>query len=306
MNFILLLILFSLEFFISTAVFPGYPIRKELFPFSAAISIIQTNRKEIRASGALISLKCVITAANPFEYFQSGHVTVGIAKTDIYYDDDRQHEPITHIHKHPLYDGTISNAQNNLAIVVLKRKINWERTAKPLAMPSPTFFDYTDSDFDVVGWGQKSVQAALDAQNTDDHLIYGNGLNVQGYAMRVSNVECSDEYFNLGDQDSKSLICAYSQDSDNRRSLCDGDEGAPLVKQVLPNNSNYTLIGVAVYFNCTLSRAPLYARISEQLEWISSFIEVSSLHNNDSLSHEPNITKGCFVDSSNKIQFCHH
>lgn len=274
MNKSFFLTLITSSICMSNALYPGHAISKQQYPFTALISITQMDGQEIRASGALIHEKMAITAASPFKHFQHGSVKVGITVTNNYYDDDRQHEFIQKVIRHQNYTYTLATLHYNIAIVVLKRKFQRFNTAHPLALPMSSGYASDSTELFVVGWGATSRDSIRALEN--EHLIYST--NTKGHALQVTTKDCEEVYEFNPDIDYSEYICAYSSNVNNNdgRSLCIGDEGAPLVEDKKNITSDYTLMGVAVYFMCGSYMPALYAKISGHLEWINDCIATNA------------------------------
>nr|XP_026496961.1 trypsin beta-like [Vanessa tameamea] len=233
------------------------------FPYAVSIQMLgppqTTNTRGHKCSGALITLKDVVTSAVClYDFTQTVPVPINLTQYRVFAgailltnDTPDRTRTISDYVIHPQYTGPPAYV-NNIAVIILTMPFS-SAIVKPIALPATNFAPADFTLCNVVGWGAYNRSTAYLAST---QLRYSTKY--------VYNQDLCTRIFNSIDTSLNilpSMICAASYDL--RTSNCFGDDGNTLV-------CNGVLTGVlSVGHNCELSNYPeIYTTLSTK--WIQT------------------------------------
>lgn len=162
---------------------------------------------------------------------------------------------------HTLYNP--ETTENDIAIVVLDKPINFTNTIQPICLPPKNSDVAEKTEATVAGWG----------------LTREGGYSTSDILMQVgvpiiSARDCASQYSRQGIKiDGTTMICAgYSTGG---KDACQGDSGGPFV---VKESQGYTLRGVVSFgIGCARAGSPgVYARVSNYVDWIQRYVNIYS------------------------------
>ncbi|CAL4122433.1 unnamed protein product, partial [Meganyctiphanes norvegica] len=214
--------------------------------------------------GSIIDEEYVLTAAHCAAVMDGSEVVV--IGEHIWSSDNestvRETVNIAQIISHP--DYTSSTMQNDVALLKLAQPLNFAGDNKiaPICPPEAGNL-YSSIDATVTGWGTIRSGGSL-----SDTLL-------EVTVPTMANSDCQDNYAQYGsDEITDDMICAGLPEGG--KDSCQGDSGGPMISQ---DSSNfYRQIGVVSWgYGCARPGLPgVYARVTSQLNWISSQMPGSS------------------------------
>ncbi|XP_044727080.1 trypsin-7-like [Chrysoperla carnea] len=213
------------------------------FPYHVAIEHVPTGLH--MCSGAILTADVVITAAN---------CLIGTDKEDLLIrvgsaarGKGGRKRKVIEIHIHPEYD---ENLPADIALLKLRRKLNFSHKIQPVTLPSVEDPLFTDMEMNVTGWSF--------VNNDYMHATFLRYATVQ----IMDRDECMLYTQNvLKDITTPSMICAGIGDE---KTGCLGDSGSPLVL-------DRRLYGIASHGTpgCIEQIYPtVYTRITGHRDWI--------------------------------------
>ncbi|XP_039149648.1 brachyurin-like [Drosophila simulans] len=207
--------------------------------------------------GALISEKCVLTAAhcldNPDIY--AVKIYFGAVKIDDVTDVGQQRLVVKRDHFVIHQEWNSITLANDIALIKLPFSILFDDYIKPIQLPNQTF-QYQFSEATTSGWG--FVKDTDTFPEFDKNLKYFN-------AQILSDLECKRAYI-LQKKSAfpASLICI----APGKNMVCKGDSGGPLV---IKHESNFVLLGLTSFMLdklCDSGFPSFFTRVSSYLNWI--------------------------------------
>lgn len=245
------------------------------FPWMALLGFTDSDTKQdmFLCGGSLINERYILTAAHCFQTPDSVKLTsVRLGELDlrnktdcIYEGDDVECAPppedveVEHVIIHDEFSS--GHLKNDIALVRLKRKIEFNDYIRPICLPFvSTITGEEEKKYTVIGWGKV------------DNFLEEGSPNLQ-FAKVVSTPvsECNE----LQPQEVKPIdhtqLCAGGNLG---KDACKGDSGGPLVDVPdIPHSSElkYVQIGIVSfgYKTCGAQEVPtVYTRVSSFIDWI--------------------------------------
>jgi len=195
--------------------------------------------------GTLISSRHVLTAAHCVIYKRPQDIGVSLGEHNIK-DQEFTIVKVTDILNHPQYNGW----KYDISILTLEEKVIFSNTVYPACLPSDPSEQYAGQLGVITGWGRTEFGSPATYLQKLDVLILPNDQCQQIYSP-----------YYISDPN----ICITG------KSACHGDSGGPLTVQ---EKGRTVLVGIAnwVWGGSCLSGSPtVYARITDQLDWIKIY-----------------------------------
>ncbi|XP_063905184.1 CLIP domain-containing serine protease B4-like [Zophobas morio] len=220
---------------------------------------VRTGEVKYPCTGSIISSRVILTAAHcalaKAENYKLYSVRVGEWNTnaDIDCGEEFCGLPVqdilpSHVIVHPNYDK--QSYSNNIALLVLRSKINYSVTAQPICLPET--WSVTNRNGILVGWGRNAKQSsASNLQQTlflpiTDlsvcHRVYGNTLPI-----------------------TEDHLCAGGEAEND---ACSGFGGAPLTVR---HGETYYQVGILSFGSdrCGATGVPsVYTNVKKYISWI--------------------------------------
>jgi len=195
--------------------------------------------------GTLISSRHVLTAAHCVIDFRPQDIGVSLGEHNIK-DQEFTIVKVTDILNHPQYNGW----KYDISILTLEEKVIFSNTVYPACLPSDPSEQYAGQLGVITGWGRTEFGSPATYLQKLDVSIWPNDQCQQIYGP-----------YYISDPN----ICITG------KSACQGDSGGPLIVQ---EKGRTVLVGIAswVWGAACLSDSPtVYARITDQLDWIKMY-----------------------------------
>ncbi|XP_044745406.1 CLIP domain-containing serine protease 14D-like [Coccinella septempunctata] len=231
------------------------------YPWVARIGFKSTLTGEIKypCSGSIINNRIILTAAHcalaKAENYKLFNVRVGeySTKTEIDCGSEFcglpvQDMSISHVVVHPGYDKR--TFKDNVALIVLRNKINYTVTAQPICLPDS--WSSTNNNGILVGWGKTAIQTETpDYQQVLRLPIIS--IN-KCYTVYGKTLPVTDDQLCAGGE--------YGKDA------CSGFGGSPLLVQ---QGDTYYQVGILSFGSdqCGAGGVPsVYTNVKKYVDWI--------------------------------------
>ncbi|KYB26332.1 Serine protease easter-like Protein [Tribolium castaneum] len=241
------------------------------FPWVARVGFRNVLNGEIKypCTGSIINNRVILTAAHcalaKADSYKLSSVRVGEWNSDSEIDCGEefcglpaQDVLISHVIVHPGYDK--QTYRNNIALLVLRNKINYTVTAQPICLPET--WSVTNRNGILVGWGRNAkqntpsnFQQTLYLPITDLSLCH----NVYGRTLPISEHQ----------------LCAGGEAGND---ACSGFGGAPLMVR---HGETHYQVGILSFGSdqCGAAGVPsVYTNVKKYISWIRENIPV--IYNN--------------------------
>lgn len=258
----------------------GSQTKIDEFPWMALLYYSKPNNKKgFNCGGALISSRYVITAAHcvtgktiPKKWKLAGVRLGEWNLTSIedceYYENNIKDcsDPVINVGieeivSYPEYDSRSNNQYHDIALLRLRRNVEFTDFIQPICLPQPEIFkniNYDDIPFTVAGWGK------TDFDNNSDVKLKVN-------LKRIDMNLCMEMYHTLNVELIESQMCAGGEDG---MDSCRGDSGGPLMAIHQNDNNVYWVIDGIVSFGptpCGQEGWPgIYTHVGSYVGWIES------------------------------------
>jgi len=234
----------------------GHQSKKNAFPWLVRIhSRIMNSNKYQLCGGTLLNHKVVMTAAHCTFYDSGPPIPAHMMRVNLGEHDARRHEfgeqqsGVTHYKNHPYYNK--ATRDNDFSLVFLNRLIMFSRTISIACLPNP-YKNYENTRVTAAGWGK-------------DQSGHTSNILQQVDLTTMNNRECDRIPWDV--RITNNMICATG----HLKGTCNGDSGGPLMVK----GNEEIVIGVTSWgtTNCNENAPSVFARVSNQLQWIKENAE---------------------------------
>ena len=220
--------------------------------------------------GTIISNKTVLTAAHCIDdptvkdYQRTGKLFVAVGEHNRFkLDQGQRFEKVCNITIHPEYmNYNGAYVSYDYGILTLCDELNWSNKVSPICLPESSGRGsmYENKKAIVAGWGNRNG-----SYNSISYVLQ------EAIQTTMNNEDCkahSTGHTKVNDQ----MICGLNQ----QQSTCHGDSGGPLIVKE-DGKEAYTLVGIVSWGNdfCRLGEPGVYARVTQELDWIINNIQGS-------------------------------
>ncbi|CAF1310156.1 unnamed protein product [Didymodactylos carnosus] len=232
-----------------TRIVGGYPAIPNSLPWQVSIKF---EGRHI-CCGTILDSHNILTAAHCFALsFFTYKYTISTETHYLSTVTDKMTYTIDDIYFHDDYNNVMF--RNDIAIIHIRRKIEFNERAIPACLPNSIEQPYLNRPVLVSGWGDTK-------NNTfqSDELLQAS-LSIMG--------ECVKVYASMFDIQNQ--VCAGAEDYS--RDSCQGDSGGGLMQKDADNR--WVVTGIVSYGNgCAVKGWPgVYMRVSAYLSWIKNAI----------------------------------
>ncbi|KAG5873546.1 hypothetical protein JTB14_007354 [Gonioctena quinquepunctata] len=275
----------------------GEAIDLKEFPWLALLQYLHSSgEKKWSCAGSLISPKYILTAATCVtgDISRVGKlISVRLGEYDTETDidcespEDCNDRPvdveIEEVSVHPGFNRSSFNKNNAIALVKLKKSVNYTGYIQPICLPEPNESAADEDRVTLAGWNRT------------------NGLVKRKVQVPIVNKKkCQERYSKANIVLADSQLCAGGE---NGKDACNGDGGGPLMKTTEQNASQWYQEGIVLFgFSpCGLADSPsVYTKIEgenvmENLIQFASHVNslVSTIHSSryDALLQNPNVLR---------------
>merc|ERR1712142_109104 len=246
----------------STRIVGGQVTEVNEYPWQAGI--VSKRGKSVWCGGTLISDLWIMTAAHCTKGESASGIQVLLGEHN--YNDNSETETlrmnIASIIDHPDYNHQTTNYDFSLLKMTQAVDFAAYPHIRPACLPADDSNDYNNFVATVTGWGTTSSGGSTSSKLRE--------VDVEV----LTNDECKNDYGYSRSDVTSQMLCANV--NGGGKDACQGDSGGPLVTSGQGNGvtagQNYELIGVVSWgIGCASANHPgVYARVTKQLDWISS------------------------------------
>lgn len=170
--------------------------------------------------------------------------------------------PIEMIHVHESYKPTFQKKENDIALIRLKKRIEFTEWIKPICLPAASAEqnrDYAGVAMQVAGWGYTS---------TDENASTSN-MKMKATLFGVPQDHCVKKYRSRRMHLTANQMCAGGEMGIDS---CRGDSGAPLMEyNERADTPHWSVVGIVSFglTKCGQNGWPgVYTRVDKYIPWI--------------------------------------
>ncbi|XP_028254680.1 tryptase-2-like [Parambassis ranga] len=248
---------------VQSSIIGGQDSEKGHWPWMVHVKVVSNDGKtKWRCGGSLLSDKWVLTAAHcwdrrPEPSLRRSMVWVG---SYMLQKESARYMGILHAISHPYYQKMGSGYINDIALLHLKKKLEFSKDVAPVSLPSADAAFDSSSECWITGWGQIGNGVPLPDPETLQQLK----------VSIIPQADCASVYREL----TSDMLCAG--DMAGGKDACEGDDGGPLVCRT---PGGFTQVGIMSFGSpsgCGLPGQPgVYTQVSNYLSFINSYVHRS-------------------------------
>lgn len=245
---------------VKSSIVGGHSVVRGAWPWMVHLNISADRVVKFRCGGTLLNQEWVLTSAgcldrNPPPTAKASMAWLG---THDLQDSSAMYLGIKYFVVNPKYERWNGGCKHDIALVRLKRKVNFMKGVQPVKLPSSSDTFGPSSECFITGWGNTGVDVPLPDPETLQQLR----------VSVVPQTECEAKYPGL----TADMLCAG--DAVGGGDACYGDYGGPLVCR---RPRGFVQAGIISFGRCsTRDRPGVYTRVSQYLDFINSYIHQGS------------------------------
>ncbi|XP_026181590.1 tryptase-like [Mastacembelus armatus] len=229
------------------------------WPWMVHLNITSDGKNKWRCGGTILNSEWVLTAANCFDDQRNPNYRRSMAWVGSHslQKASARYMGIYPAIRHPRYQSLGGRYINDIALVKLKKNIQFSNHVRPVSLPSVDDSFDSSSECWITGWGYIGTEDPLPDPETLQQLKIP--IN--------SPSECKKQYPEL----TSDMLCAG--ETTGGKDACKGDYGGPLVCRAA---GGFMQVGIMSYGNpggCALpGRSGVYTQVSKYLDFINDNI----------------------------------
>ncbi|KAJ3654561.1 hypothetical protein Zmor_013740 [Zophobas morio] len=171
-------------------------------------------------------------------------------------NDKPVNSQIDNIIVHPDYNDDSADRHNDLALIKLKREIQFSDFIKPICLPSRAERPRTGDRLVVAGWGRTEFASS-------------SPVKLKLWVPVAETSQCSTKFRSAGVNLGNKQLCAGGELG---RDSCNGDSGGPLMATTKNDSAQWYLEGIVSFgARCGSQGWPgVYTKVGEYIDWIKS------------------------------------
>lgn len=253
----------------------GYQTSIKKYPYLVSIiSTVRQNRMtDCMCAGTILTDRWILTAAHCLykgigkPMYQKYKLSAVAGSTKCYnIESDAQIRRIEYYHPHPKYKSSLTvqglNTSNDIALVRLEEKLKFGRNVRKVQLLTPAMFsEIIEKPCEAIGWGAQSEDDSID--NPVLQKVKLPLIDTHRCVRLLENrkIHVAEEY----------VLCTL--DPENKRDVCTGDSGGPLMC------SQYQAGIVSGGSGCARPNTPnLWTRVDVYYTWIKSVTKEKNEH----------------------------
>ncbi|KAK2832755.1 hypothetical protein Q5P01_016644 [Channa striata] len=239
----------------------GKDAAKGKWPWMVHLNITSDGVTKWRCGGTILNSKWILTAANCWDETihpkaKWARSSAWIGSHDLQKSSVRYME-IEYVLPHSNYQNKGGFFLNDIALVKLKKKIDFKSPVEPVTLPSVDDSFDSSSECWITGWGYTDTNVPLKDPETLQELK----INI------VSQSVCKARYPDLNSD----MLCAG--DISGGKDACKGDYGGPLVCRSAGGFVQVGIMSSGGPNGCGRQGYPgVYTRVSKHLRFINDYI----------------------------------
>jgi len=238
-----------------TKIVGGETTEENEYPWQVGITFSSTGSPF--CGGSIVSSKTIVTAAHCIKPYVNYNMYALVAEHDLTKSDGEKYIKVCNKDYHSSYND--QTFDYDYAVLTLCEELEWAKDIAPVCLPetSGQGTQYENIDSVISGWGTTT------AGGSTSNIL----LEITVKSLSNSGC-CSGDYQYPCSMITDRMICGAASGKD----ACQGDSGGPFIAK---EGSSYTLTGIVSWgYGCAKPNYPgVYARVTNQLDWIKTRIE---------------------------------